>query len=524
MLLRIVWEEKMLGVETEMKYIVSADEMKLYDRNTIEKIGIPAIVLMERAALSAFERIRERLSSFGCKKGQGSVLVMAGMGNNGADGLALARLLAEDGTHVEVWCVGEEEKATDLWKRQREILTQYSVEFSAKPEKKEYNILVDALFGVGLSRELTGSFKAAVECFSKLQGYRLALDMPSGIHGDTGRVLGAAVFADETVTFGFCKRGLVLYPGCEAAGKLTTAQIGITEKAFFNREPEWFSYDEKPADLLPKRDKAGNKGTFGKVLLIAGSENMSGAATLAAKAAYRTGAGMVKVVTVPENREILQQTVPEALMQTGTDLTAEVRDWADVVVIGPGIGKDSRAYELLEQVLKNCRLPLVIDADGLNLLAEHVQLRNLCREAGKGGRKIILTPHMGELSRLTGKPVAVLKECPADYGRELAEELGAVVVAKDARTLVCAGSEKVYVNLTGNSGMATAGSGDVLAGMLGALLAQGMKPYEAACAGVYLHGAAGDRAASELGEYGCMAGDLVTLCHVMKERDLGKDE
>jgi len=514
----------MLGVETEMKYIVSADEMKLYDRNTIEKIGIPAIVLMERAALSAFKRIRERLSDCGCKSGEGSVLVMAGMGNNGADGLALARLLAEEGIPTEVWCVGEEKRVTDLWKRQREILTHYSVEFSAKPGKKEYNILVDALFGVGLSRELEGSYKNAVECFSKLGGYRLALDMPSGIHGDTGKILGTAVYADETVTFGFCKRGLVLYPGCEAAGEVITAQIGITEAAFFGRNPEWFTYDEKPADLLPKRDRAGNKGTFGKVLLIAGSENMSGAATLAAKAAYRTGAGMVKVVTLPENREILQQTVPEALLQSGTDLTAQLQGWADVVVIGPGIGKDSRAYQLLEQVLKNCRLPMVIDADGLNLLAEHVELRDLCRETGKAGRNIILTPHMGELSRLTGKSVTVLKESPADCGKELAEELGAVVVAKDARTLVCACGEKVYVNLTGNSGMATAGSGDVLAGMLGALLAQGMKSYEAACAGVYLHGAAGDRAARELGEYGCMAGDLVALCDVMKERDLGKDK
>lgn len=224
-----------------MKYIVSAEEMKLYDRNTIEKIGIPAIVLMERAALSAFERIRECLSSCGCKNGEKSVLVMAGMGNNGADGLALARLLAEDGICVEVWCVGEEQKATELWKRQREILTHYSVEFSTKPVKKEYNILVDALFGVGLSRELTGIYREAVDIFRSLKGWKLALDMPSGVDADTGKVLGTAVKADETVTFGFCKRGLVLYPGCEAAGKMIIAQIGITERAFLVGSRSGFS-------------------------------------------------------------------------------------------------------------------------------------------------------------------------------------------------------------------------------------------------------------------------------------------
>lgn len=484
----------------EVRYLVTAEEMKEYDSNTIERIGIPGMVLMERAALAALDYISKRWE-------KGSALILAGVGNNGGDGLALARLLAEKGWQVEVWCVGNEEKATAQWKTQRHILDSYPINFSSIPGRNEYTIMVDALFGAGLSREITGEYARAVTEFLSHEGFKLALDIPSGIDSDTGSVWGTAVKADATVTFGFMKRGLGLYPGCQWAGEIVLADIGITEKSFFGREPETFTFVGEPEALLPDRAEDGNKGTFGKILLAAGSVNMAGAAVLAAEAAYRAGAGMVKVITPEENRAILQAAVPEALFGTQWEL-AEGLEWADVVVIGPGIGKSQSAVNNLRQVLKHGDKPLVIDADGLNLLAESSELQQLLEEQGKKGRRIVLTPHVGELSRLTGVPVPELKKSLMTYGTELAKRFHVIVTAKDARTFVCRECGSAYCNLCGNSGMATAGSGDVLSGITGALLAQTEDAFTAATLAVWLHGKAGDAAASRKGRRACMAGDI----------------
>lgn len=489
-----------------MKYLVTAEEMQRYDANCIERIGIPAMVLMERAALSAFERVQIYCTD--ADRGARTALIMAGIGNNGGDGLALARLLCEAGVRTEVWIVGNTEKASGQWKKQREILKSYPVEMSTKPAMGEYTVIIDALFGIGLSREITGEFREAVEVFNRLSGYRIALDIPSGVNADSGSILGCAVRADETVTFGFCKRGLILYPGCEYAGKVTVAEIGISERSFFGEGPGMFAYDEAPKALLPERTRSGNKGTFGKVLLIAGSRNMAGAAILAAKSAYRIGAGMVKVITLKENRVILQETIPEALLGTAEDLN-ESLIWADVVAIGPGLGKDDEAFGCLKRVIDGCDKPLLIDADGLNLLAEHQECMERLAEREQAGRELVLTPHIGELSRLTGETVTRLKENPVEYGCRLAAKLHGVVVAKDARTFVCGGGVPVCVNISGNSGMATAGSGDVLAGVIAGLMAQGQSSLEAARSGVYIHGLAGDAVSARLGEHACMAGDIV---------------
>lgn len=505
-----------------MKYLVSAAEMKRYDSNTIEKTGIPACVLMERAALCALEAIDEHFKGRVGKPaaddgGKKSVLIMAGMGNNGGDGLALARLLSERRYDVEVWCVGERGKASEQWLQQEKILGHYPVGILQKPSGRPYDVIVDALFGVGLSRDITGEFARAVGQYNEMKGFKLALDLPSGIDSDTGEILGCAARADATVTFGFCKRGLALYPGCQYAGKVTVADIGISEVSFFGDKPGMFAYDERAEELLPRRKSDGNKGTFGKVLLVAGSRNMAGAAVLAARGAYRMGAGMVKVATPEENRIILQETVPEALLETGEDLT-ESLGWADVVAVGPGLGKDERAMRLLGQVIEGSNLPLVADADGLNLLAEDSGLLDVLGRQGNEGRKIVLTPHVGELSRLTGLSVSALKRNLPMYGREFAERIHGVVAAKDARTFTCGVNMPVCVNLTGNSGMATAGSGDVLAGMIAGLLGQGMEAFAAASAGVYLHGMAGDAAAARLGEHACMAGDVLQALAWLREK------
>lgn len=489
-----------------MRYLVTAEEMRRIDRYTIEQVGIPAMVLMERAALAARERV---LCHCGEREnGDKSALIMAGTGNNGGDGLALARLLVEAGFQVEVWIAGDEARASEQWRQQMGILEHYFVEYSSKPLRSEYTILIDALFGVGLSRDLSGEYDQAVELFNGLKGYRIALDMPSGVDSDTGLIRGRdSVRADETVTFGFCKRGLVLYPGCLSAGRVTVADIGMYNGEGDGVKPDMYALDGNPEELLPERCPWGHKGTFGKVLLVAGSVNLAGAAVLAARAAYRAGAGMVKVITPSENRVILQQAVPEALLGTEEDL-AESMAWADVIAVGPGLGKSREARRMLEDILAGSFLPLLIDADGLNLLAEDPTLRLRLSEQGSGGRQIVLTPHVGELARLARKELSEVKQDVAGCGKKLAVELQSVVAAKDARTFVCKAGEPVCVNLSGNSGMATAGSGDVLSGMIAGLMAQGMEPYRATCTGVYVHGCIGDRAALRQGEHGCMAGDL----------------
>lgn len=487
-----------------MEYLVTAAEMKEYDANTIEKIGIPGMVLMERAALEAFRVIEEQVKNAGEER---RAFLLAGMGNNGGDGLALARLLCEAGYQVEIQCVGNPAKASGQWKMQREILKHFPVSFSRKNSGSEYNVIVDALFGVGLSRNIEGEYAQAIEGFNHLKGFKLSLDIPSGIHSDTGEIMGCAVFADVTVTFGFLKRGLMFFPGKEYVGRIRRADIGITSGSFLGHLPEMFFYNEEPRYLLPLRAVNGNKGTFGKILLVAGSLKMAGAAILAARAAYRIGAGMVKLISPEENRIILQGALPEALYGTYEDL-AESLEWADVIAIGPGIGKQREALEGLERVVRESTLPLVIDADALNLLAENPELEKELVCSGRNGRTVVLTPHVGELSRLMKKPVEELKKQLWHYGRELSRELAAVVVAKDAETFICRETGSICVNVHGNSGMATAGSGDVLTGIIAGLLGQRMEPFEAAGRAVYLHARAGDCAAAQLGEHACMAGDL----------------
>lgn len=502
-----------------MRYLVNAQEMQRLDSGTITELGIPGMVLMERAALMARDHIINRTSRPAKAGKSGSVtptvLIMAGMGNNGGDGLALARLLSEQDFTVSVWCVGDESKASAQWAQQKRILAHYPVDFCEGPQSESYTVLVDALFGVGLSREVTGEYADAIDSFNVLTGYRLALDVPSGVSSDTGEILGCAVTADETITFGFEKRGLYLFPGSACAGDITVADVGITDKAFLGKAPNMFCLD--PGDipnLMPRRDAGGNKGTFGKVLLVAGSRGMAGAAVLAARAAYRSGAGMVRVITDESNREIVQNAVPEALFGNYEDIGAGIY-WADVLVIGPGLSQSEAAAECMQRVIRTPDKPLVIDADGLNLL---VRYENLKKQLAKREGACILTPHLGELARLVDQPVEQLKKCTWEYGLSVAKQLNCIVIAKDARSFVCDDNRPVCMNIYGNSGMATAGSGDVLAGIMGGILAQTRDcedAFYAACLGVYLHAAAGDAVSEHIGEYGCMAGDIADAVAVV---------
>lgn len=503
-----------------MQYAVSAQEMKRYDQYTISKIGIPALVLMERAAKETVLALLEQQKVTGKK-----VLVLSGMGNNGGDGLAVGRMLAALGAKVTFLLAGNREKVSEETKAQIRILENSGFSMQRNLESEEYDIVIDALFGIGLSRDLEGVYGDWVQAVNHMRqngAYVCSVDIPSGICADTGKVMGHAVQADLTVAFAFAKKGELLYPGRKYCGRLEIRDIGIWMQAVKEHRPGAFFYEEKDLpDLIPVREPDGNKGTFGKVLLIAGSRDMCGACILAGSSILKTGAGMVKIIAPECNREIIQQTLPEAMLYSysGMPEAAEVKkalDWADAVVIGPGLGTGDAAWLLLQSVLAYGQIPMVLDADALNMAGSSPELAGLLKKAGK---RAVLTPHPGELLRLLGAD----KERYLLERMELIEEglqkFGCVIAAKDAATVVAGLNEDgIFINTSGNDGMATAGSGDVLAGTIGALLARHMSCFEAACAGVYLHGKAGEAAAARYGRNGMMAGNLVSaLSDVLRQ-------
>lgn len=487
-----------------MEQLVTGKQMKELDAYTINQMGIPSLVLMERAALSVFEAMKkERLPLQ-------NVLVLCGAGNNGADGAAVARLLCLAGYRVDICILGNPEHFTEEMKCQIEIAEKYGVSFVKTFCCDEYTTIVDALVGVGLSRAMSGKYSEIIEKINASSAKIVSVDIPSGIHADTGAVMQSAVKADLTVTFAYKKAGLCLFPGAEYAGKILTADIGIYKDKKTEWTPDLFACTADDLKKI-KRKPNGNKGTFGKILLIAGSRDIFGAAYLCGLAAMKTGAGMLKICTRKENK-ILFSCFPEAMLSiydAQTDIYELLRkniEWADVVGIGPGIGTSGQAEELLNTVLHFCRKPLVIDADAINCLSKSPDTVGHLREHPA---ELIFTPHLGEFSRLTGISVEKWKENPLTITEETAKMLHFVLVCKDARTVISNGDGDIYLNLSGNDGMATAGSGDVLTGIILGLLAQGIPSKEAAYLGVYLHGLAGDAAALKKGKAGMLAGDLI---------------
>ncbi|MCH5274360.1 MAG: NAD(P)H-hydrate dehydratase [Lachnospiraceae bacterium] len=499
-----------------MDYLVTQEEMRAYDIYTIEHIGIPALVLMERAALAVARRVECALQDR-----KGKVLCVCGSGNNGGDGLALARLLLDKGIAVQTVFLGERDRASKETACQLSILQKYEVTLLNEIPHEEYAVVVDAIFGTGLSREVTGIFLKAIETINELGAYTISVDIPSGLDGDTGKVLGAAVEADETVTLAFAKRGLYLYPGPYYAGKIQVADIGITRKSFNGRIPGMYTRKDAPAMLWPKRRPDGNKGTFGKLLLAAGSEGMTGAALLAGESAYRAGAGMVKLVVPESIKGTVQEKLPEALLLSYSksmgladkEETAflESCEWANTLAVGPGLSVCESGRRLLELALQTTK-PLLIDADGLNILAKDESLKQILKR--RQGRTI-LTPHMGELARLLGKSLAEITDTEAESTYRAAEEFRCIVVGKSARSYVCEPGGAMFLNIAGNDKLATAGSGDTLFGILAALTAQGMDMRDAAEAGVYLHACAGDVAAKMAKGAGITASDIIKSLSVL---------
>ena len=474
-----------------MIYLPTGEQMRRADLYTIEEIGVPSMVLMERAALEVVRCMEEEQLDFR------KVLVICGSGNNGGDGYAIARLLHLKGHDVTIFFAGNSQKRSEENAQQAKIAAHYEIPVITNLGTEEYSVIID----------VTGHYREVLCSVNQMAGKKVAVDLPSGIHDTTGARMGIAFCADLTVAIAFPKRGLFLQEGNVCAGKILTGDIGISSETF-SEGTVTFGYEKQDLFLgFPKRKKNSHKGSYGKVLMIAGSKGMSGAAYLSAKAAYAVGAGLVQIYTHEENRVILQQLLPEAIITTYDTFDSEQLEkliqWADLIGIGCGLGKSDTAERVMQYTLKRALVPCVVDADGINILSKHMEWIE------ETNALIVLTPHMKEMSRMLQCSVKELIEQRMEKLHAFVERYKVVCVLKDARTLVAKEHQNTYLNLSGNAAMAKAGSGDVLAGVIVGILAQQCEPYTSACLGVFLHGLAGDMARDKKGAYSVLASDLV---------------
>jgi NAD(P)H-hydrate epimerase len=502
--------------------VLTAAEMQDADRRTIQDIGVPGVVLMENAGAAVARVVRSRFAP------TSGVVVLCGKGNNGGDGFVLARHLLDLGPEVFLLGARSEVKGdaqTHLEALERsggvvrEVLDLPAWQ-AVRQQLSAARLVVDALLGTGLQRAPAGLMGQAVRDLAGLSCPIVAVDLPSGVPSDTGDLAWDAVSAALTVTFAAAKHGHVLPPACDRVGELAVADIGIP-RALLASTRLWLLEAADAAAAFPTRRPGSHKGDYGHLLLVAGSLGKSGAAILAAAAAARAGAGLVTVATPAPALPIVAAGRPEIMTEPlpvdasgamggpAVERALALVDGRDAVVLGPGLGQQGATRDLVWALVEGCRVPLLVDADGLNLLAPTTG-----RESGLAALRnrqaaTVLTPHPGEMARLLGTTVADVQGGRLEAARRLARETGAVVVLKGHRSLVARPDGLAAVNPTGNPGMATGGVGDVLSGIVGALLARGHDAWLSATAGVFVHGAAGDRAAARLGQESLLAGDLV---------------
>ena len=605
-----------------MHYYLTGKQARDIDRYTSETIGTPEIVLMERAALEVADVVTgeiEELRKFGPFPIVGNrkncrILSVVGTGNNGGDAVAAARILMARGYYTYVYEVNPHGKKTESFLLQEKIARNMGVEFletlpeSASPEDvaelfENFDVIIDGIFGVGLTREITGIYKNVVEGINLVTGRTkdgeflpqiagvtdsymtetskmvIACDIPSGIDPDTGIIMGCAVKCYMTVTFGFIKRGMLINNGRIVSGRIVCRDIGLYTPENIEEAKTLFkgtaAYEYDIYDIryrLPATVPDANKGTNGKILIIAGSKDVFGAMYLCTSACCRVGAGLVKVVTHERNRDLLMDKLPEVMTLTYDDSESERFDrrfmesvaWADTVLIGPGLGTDEKARKLLRSAVDALEegQSLVLDADALNILSDMFSDTTFDDMGAKkfGARNIVLTPHIGEAVRLMkglGREMSVgdIKKNPAEAAQWISKATGAVCILKDARTVVANPEDDsiIYINTTGNSGMAKGGSGDVLAGTTAGLLARitentdlqkindhgeqiagseenpsegaertavyPMNPvYETACLAVNIHGRAGDRAKEHFGTTVMTAGNIIDELQIDRRR------
>ena len=501
-----------------METLVNTKQAAYIDSSIQSSYKISSMLLMERAASAVYEVISDKgLLGRGLTFG-----ILCGNGNNSGDGLAIARQLFMSSEKVLVYMTGRQADMSDSATRQYSMVKELGIFQSAFiDEFSECDVIIDALFGIGLSRNIEGDLRLLIDKINTFKALKIAIDMPSGIDSATGSVMGTAFKADFTVTFGYKKTGQLLDPGRQYCGSIYDFNIGLNAELIKNFAVKYYALDKSDlTKCLSGRREDGNKSTFGKVLIIAGSANISGAAFLSAKAALKSGCGMVRIYTAVENRTILAGLLPEALIDTyDTDFKSEdlkkACQWADIIVFGPGIGTGKNSSDMLNWLIKNTDLPLIIDADGLNLLA--VDPERIDKYRGQ----VILTPHMGEMSRLIQRPIDEIKKDRLNIAENFALEHNAVVVLKDSVTVTAVPFKNTYLNTSGNSGLATAGSGDVLTGIIASLFVN--KPDETSiAAAVYLHGRCADEYAGRCDPITMTASDIIDMLRPAIESDFQK--
>ncbi len=506
------------------EYLVTANEMRAFDSLSINSVGIPGVVLMENAGRSTFNAVQKHFSS----RLEGSkVSVIAGPGNNGGDGFVIARYLINQGAKVKTYLLAPKAKSKGdalinlnvLLAMHGDIEELQSLDSITQAGHKwrESELIIDAILGTGLQSDVRSPFREAISILNECTGFKVAVDIPSGLDSDTGQIKGCAVKSDLTVTYGFRKLGMALYPGRQLCGTIEVIDISIPRSIVEANSPQARLVNNPGlgAYFRKRQDAVAHKGSFGHILVVGGSPGKTGAAVMAARSASRIGAGLVTVAVpktlneVLENKLTEEMTAPIACDDDGNwnehscgqiiDLTRD----KNCIVLGPGLSTSRFAQRIVETILVETSCPLVVDADGLNCLAKNIGI------PVNNSDRLFLTPHPGEMSRLVGRPTVDVQGNRLETAKAFALEKKLWLVLKGAATIICSPQGRVFVNGSGSPWMASGGQGDALSGMLGGLLAQGLEPENAVALAVFMHGAIADAIIREQGLRPVLAMDLI---------------
>jgi NAD(P)H-hydrate epimerase len=499
--------------------VATSEEIKRIDRRAIEKYGIPGTVLMENAGRSV---VLSMIDRYGNLKGK-RVSIVAGKGNNGGDGFVIARYLHNFNVKVDVFLTSRSSEIKGDARINLNILKRSGIPLCEKFSLKELDIylkhsdiIVDAIFGTGLSSEVKKPFSDVINLINCSGKPVVSVDIPSGISSDAGEVLGIAVKADLTVTFVIPKRGILLFPGAEYAGVVKVADIGIPAKVIEEEDIRCnLLTREEIRSLLPERRPDSHKGLFGHLLVIAGSVGKTGAAVMTGLSALRVGSGLVTIATPASLNNILEakltevmtfplpETDVQSIALSAENILIKLMPMMSAIAIGPGLSVHPETVRLVRRLITKSERPMVIDADALNSLAGYLDILKRSKVP------LILTPHPGEMARLIGKTSKDVQKDRIRIAHDFAMKHRVYLVLKGARTVFSDPDGNIYINTSGNPGMATAGTGDVLTGIIAGLISQGIDPLSALKSGVHIHGLAGDLSAEELGDMGMIACDII---------------
>ena len=494
--------------------VATVEQMRNLDRRAIEEFKTPDRILMENAGEAVYFVIH---NEFGIEGKQ--FLIFCGIGNNGGDGFVVARKLLSNGGLVTVFFLGDSEKLTGCAKDNFDTISTLPIQIERftsleqiTPSLPQCDAIVDAIFGTGLTRDVGGIYKEVIELINESQTVVFSVDIPSGVNGNTGQIMGCAVKADYTVTFGLPKLGNLLYPGFDLCGKLYVTHISFPPSLYDTDNINVETNDPLP---IPERGEDTHKGSYGKALFIAGSSNYLGAPYFSALSFLKAGGGLSYLAS-PESitnflankgSEIVfapqKETERGSLSLKARDHLLEFSERADMVVIGPGLSLNEETQELVRELTQKIKKPLIIDGDGITAISKDIDIIKKRKDV------TILTPHLGEMSRITKINIGEIQKNKIPLLFKTCRELNAIIILKGAHTLIGFPDERIFINMTGNPGMATAGSGDVLVGTIAGMFGLGFSVEESMRMGVFMHGLAGDLAMRDIGEDGVIAGDIM---------------